>query len=311
MISIVIPAYKAAHTIAATLDSVRHQTFRDYEILITDDESKDGTLDICRQYASEHAEMRIATVSIPHAGVAAARNDALARASGEYVSFLDSDDRWMPDKLEQVAALIARDSQADLIYHDVMMIGRNGQRWRDSSGPPSSDPYRGLLLGNNFLATTSVTVRRSCVAVAGGFDCNPDFEICEDYELWVRLARAGAKFAYIPEVLAEIVRSDGSLSSNIARHMTNRLNVRRHCLKQALDDGILSSAEFRKHGYRVAAKCYAEMAVDQAQHGRLRDAIRAAASAVGTCFRIVASGDWEMIPQLMRAVLRRVRLKFY
>src|SRR5438094_1068663 len=111
MISIVIPAHKSAHTIAATLDSIRSQTFRDYEVLITDDESRDGTLEVCRRYASEHPEMRISAVSIPHSGVAAARNHALARASGEYVAFLDSDDRWMPQKLEQVAALIARDPQ--------------------------------------------------------------------------------------------------------------------------------------------------------------------------------------------------------
>jgi glycosyltransferase involved in cell wall biosynthesis len=306
MISIVIPAYKSAHTIAATLDSVRCQTFRDYEVLIADDESSDGTLDICRRYAREHPEMRISTVSIPHSGVAAARNHALARASGEYVSFLDSDDRWMPEKLEQVAALIGRDSQADLIYHDVMFMARDGRRWRDSSGPPPSDPYRRLLLGSNFLATTSVTVRRSCVATAGGFDCNPDFEICEDYELWLRLARAGAKFAYIPATLAEIVRMDGSLSSNVTRHMRNRLNVRRHCLKQARDEGILSPVEFKRHGYRVAARCYAAIAADQTRQWHLIGALRAAGAAAGACFRIVLGGDWEMVLQLARAALRRL-----
>ena len=199
-----------------------------------------------------------------------------------------------------------RDSQADLIYHDVMMIGRDGQRWREFSGPPPLDPYRGLLLGNNFLATTAVTIRRSCVASAGGFDCNPEFEICEDYELWLRLARAGAKFAYIPEVLAEIARSDGSLSSNVSRHNRNRLNVRRHCLQQACDEGILSPAEFKRHGYRVAAKCYAGIAVDQARQRHLIGAIRAAVTAAAACFQIVLRGDWEMIGQLARAVLRRL-----
>src|SRR5437763_15509472 len=122
MISIVIPAYNSAHTIVAMLDSVRSQTFRDYEVLITDDGSHDGTLEVCQQYASEHPEMRISTVSIPHSGVAAARNHAVARASGEYVAFLDSDDRWLPEKLEEVAALSARDRQASLIYHDAVMI---------------------------------------------------------------------------------------------------------------------------------------------------------------------------------------------
>jgi GT2 family glycosyltransferase len=187
-----------------------------------------------------------------------------------------------------------------------MFIAQDGRRWRDSSGPPPSDPYRRLLLGSNFLATTSVTVRRSCVATAGGFDCNPDFEICEDYELWLRLARAGAKFAYIPATLAEIVRMDGSLSSNVTRHMRNRLNVRRHCLKQARDEGILSPVEFKRHGYRVAARCYAAIAADQTRQWHLIGALRAAGAAAGACFRIVLGGDWEMVLQLARAALRRL-----
>jgi hypothetical protein len=64
----------------------------------------------------------------------------------------------------------------------------------------------------------------------------------------IRLARSGAKFAYIPAILAEIQRMDGSLSSNVTRHMRNRLNVRRYCLKRARDEGILSPSEFRRHG---------------------------------------------------------------
>ena len=168
-------------------------------------------------------------------------------------------------KLAQVAALIARDPQAGLIYHDALMIAQDGQRWerwQHSSGPPPPDPYRCLLLESNFLVTSAVTVRRSCLAIAGGFDCNPDFEICEDYELWLRLARTGAKFAYIPVTLAEIAKTktDGSLSSNITRHMRNQLHVRRHCLTQTLEDGILSPAEFKRHSYRVAARCYAKIA---------------------------------------------------
>jgi glycosyltransferase involved in cell wall biosynthesis len=311
MISIVIPVYESAHTIVATLDSVRGQTFRDYEVLVTDDESSDGTLDICRQYGRAHPEMRISTVSIPHSGAAAARNDALARASGEFVSFLDSDDRWMPQKLEQVVALIGRDSKADLIYHDVMIVARDGQRWRDSGGPPRSDPYRRLLLEPNFLATAAVTVRRSCVAISGGFDCNPDVEICEDYELWLRLARARAKFVHIPVILAEIMRRDGSLSSNVTRHRRNQLNVRRHYLKQARDDGILSLAEFKRHGDRVAARCYAAIAADQARHWHVSGALRAAAAAAGACFQLALGGDWEMIFQLGRAARRRLTRRLH
>ena len=307
MISIIIPAYQSAHTIRTTLESVRNQTFRDYELLITDDGSSDNTLEICRQYAREHSEMNISVSSIAHAGVAAARNHAIARASGEFVAFLDADDRWMPEKLERVATLISIDPQADLIYHDVMMITSSGQSWKEISGPPPPDAYRRLLLQNNFLATTSVMVRRSCLAATGGFDCNPNFEICEDYELWVRLARSGARFAYIPEILAEIARADGSLSSNTIRHMTNRLNVRRYCLQRAFDDGILSAPELKRHRNRIAAVCQAKIAVAQAKQRHLLPTIQAAAASAGAFVQIMLRGDWEMLDQSMREVLRHLK----
>jgi len=141
MISIIIPAFQSAQTIRTTLDSVRGQTFKDYEILIIDDGSSDDTLQICSQYAKERPEMRISVSSIPHAGVAAARNNAIARASGEFVAFLDADDRWTPEKLERVAALIGSNPQADLIYHDVTMITPSGRSWKEVSGPPPADPH--------------------------------------------------------------------------------------------------------------------------------------------------------------------------
>src|SRR5437660_4515485 len=95
------PACNSAHSIVATLDSIRSQTFQGYEVLIIDDESRDGSLEICQRYTREHPEMRISVASISHSGVAAARNHAVARASGEYVAFLDSADHCMPGKLEQ------------------------------------------------------------------------------------------------------------------------------------------------------------------------------------------------------------------
>ncbi len=301
MISIIIPAYQSAHTVRTTLESVRNQTFLDYEVMIADDGSTDNTLEICSQFAKEHPEMRISISSIPHAGVAAARNNAIARASGEFVAFLDADDRWMPEKLERVAALISSDPQADLIYHDAMMITPSGRSWKEVSGPPPADPYRYLLLENNFLATSAVTVRRSCISITGAFDCNPDFEICEDYELWVRLARAGAKFAYLPEVLAEIVRANGSLSSNIVRHMTNRLNVRGYCLQRAFNEGVLSATEWKRHRYRIAAKCHAKIAIAQLKQRHLGRFVRAAALTAGALFQIMIRGDWEMVRRLIHA----------
>lgn len=306
MISVIIPAYNSARTIAATLATVCGQTFGDYEVLITDDGSSDGTLEICRQYAREHPEMQISIASIPHSGVAAARNHSLARASGDYVSFLDSDDRWTPEKLERVTDLISRNSGADVIYHDVVVIAQDGRRSHHPSGPPPSDPYLRLLLDSNFLSTSAVTVRRSRIMIAGGFDCNPDFEICEDYELWLRLARSGARFAYIQATLGEIVKTKGSLSSNVTRHMRNRLHVRRHCLREALDAGTLSPSEFKRHSLCLVARCQAAIGENEARQGHLILAIRAAIAAAGACVRVILSRDWEMTRQLMHAASLRM-----
>ena len=98
LISVVVPAWRAEKTLAATLDSILSQTWRELEVLVVDDASPDGTLALAQSYAAK--EPRVRVIAQPeNGGVSKARNRGVREARGEWIAFLDSDDLWMPEKL--------------------------------------------------------------------------------------------------------------------------------------------------------------------------------------------------------------------
>ena len=103
MISVVIPAFDSEATIARAIESVLAQTYKDYEIIVVDDGSKDGTGDAVRAFGD-----KVNYIYQENAGVSVARNTALAAAKGEWIAFLDADDQWLPDKLEKQMQLLER-----------------------------------------------------------------------------------------------------------------------------------------------------------------------------------------------------------
>ena len=116
----------------------------------------------------------------------------------------------------------------------------------------------------------------------------------------------GAKFAYVPEVLAELIQTEGSLTSNITRHMRNRLHVRQHHLSKALHAGVLSTTEWKLHRRRLIARCQAIIAMDQARHRHPIAALQAAARVAAACISMAAGGDWETTRELALATRRQL-----
>lgn len=221
--SVVIPAYNAAPLIDDCLDSVGRQTWSDHEIIVVDDGSGDDTPARIEAWAARHPRSCLRLHRQANRGIGAARNVAVRAATGDFLAFLDADDAWTETKLERVAAVLAADPALDLVCHDEWLVdgGPDGRRLRH--GPYSR--YEDLLLRGNPVSTSATVVRRRAVVEGGAFSEDLRFNGAEDYELWLRLARAGCRFRYLHEVLGFYRVHDGGITAKAERHCQNMLNV--------------------------------------------------------------------------------------
>lgn len=183
LVSIITPAYRAAAFIEATIASVQAQTYASFEMLIVDDCSPDDTALIVQRAAESDSRIRLLRQS-RNAGPAAARNSALAQAHGRWIAFLDSDDLWLPRKLElQLPFHLARG--AKISCTDFRRISENGVRTGHLVAAPEWLDYRRLLC-NTGIPTSTVLVDRNLV---GPFTMKETR--CDDYACWLDLLRSG------------------------------------------------------------------------------------------------------------------------
>jgi glycosyltransferase involved in cell wall biosynthesis len=186
-VGVILPTYNRAGLVARAASSVLRQTFSDLELCIVDDGSTDGT----PQAVAAIGDSRVRYERIDHRGPAAARNHGMARASGEYVAFIDSDDEWLPEKLERQMAVFVR-------YGTALGLVYTAARWQsDVSGKPvgifpvrfkgPGSLFDQLLRGPSPIPFSSVLVRRECTERVGGFD--ESLASAEDREWLLRLAR--------------------------------------------------------------------------------------------------------------------------
>lgn len=217
-VSVVTPAYNCQATLEAAVASVRAQTMPDWEMLIVDDGSTDGTAALARRLAAEDARIK-PLLGAANAGPAAARNRGIEAAEGACVAFLDADDTWMPDKLErQLAAL--ESAGADVCYCGYGFMDENGRACRPPYRVPPVIDYKGMLVRNVFSCTT-VLIRRQALG-ARRFDGSFAHE---DYALWLRLMRDGCTAVGIPEPLA--MYRAGGRNQNKGHAVVNRWRVYR------------------------------------------------------------------------------------
>ncbi len=201
MFSIIIPLYNKAPYIEKAVESVLQQTYADFELIIIDDGSTDGSLDKVARFA----DSRLTRISQQNAGVSVARNNGVKQARFEYVAFLDADDWWEPDFLDEAAQLIHTHNDADLFGTNYYYV-KHGKPRVEPKGLP--DTFRSgyidyiALYGSWFcvlLNCSFVVVRKQAFEQAGGFKQNVRFG--EDFDLWIRLALT-SKVAYLNKPLA-------------------------------------------------------------------------------------------------------------
>jgi peptidoglycan/xylan/chitin deacetylase (PgdA/CDA1 family)/predicted TPR repeat methyltransferase len=197
LLSAVIAARNAAATLPATLASVEAQTLRDWEAIVVDDGSTDETASIVQQYSERDSRVRLLRRS--SGGVSAARNDGIAAAEGSWLLFLDADDTLFTTAFDAWRAGVEADPAVDVVCGAWVRVAPDGRAVTRQLWPISRDMFPVFARLSAF-AIHSAIVRRSAVLAAGGFD--PTYVTCEDWDLWQRLARAGARFAAIGEEVA-------------------------------------------------------------------------------------------------------------
>lgn len=205
-VSVIIPAWNAERYLAETIESALAQTRPPSEIIVVDDGSEDRTLEVAQRYAP-----RVRAIRKPNGGPASARNEAIRNSSGEYLAFLDSDDVWVADKLEEQVAYLDRHREVGLVYGQALIFTQQGvERVFGRRIGFTEDPSFRLLLYGDFIPNSTVVIRRGCAEAVGPLNERRDLIAVEDYEYWMRIARR-FPIAGISRPLAYYRLRDGNL----------------------------------------------------------------------------------------------------
>lgn len=196
-VSVIMPTYNRRDFICEAIQSVLTQRHQSLELIIVDDGSTDNT----KEYIEEsYSDTRIRYFYQENQGQSAARNFGLSIAKGDYICFLDSDNRWLPKKLAKSLELFDEISEIDVVYADTITIDEKGDIISEENMTRYSGIISDQLLKDNCVSINTLMAKRHCFEEMGGFD--ESLRVAEDYELWLRFSTK-YKFQYIPEFFAE------------------------------------------------------------------------------------------------------------
>ncbi len=217
-VSVVIPTYNRRLLLQEALNSVFQQTLTSFEVIVIDDGSTDDTI----PYLQNHYGARLRLFTQKNSGPAAARNYGVSQSRGKYIAFLDSDDSWLPRKLEVQVSFLEKHPEFRFCQSEEIWI-RHGLRVnpRNKHAKPSGDIFLSCLK-LCLISPSSVLLEKLFFEQLGGFDAS--YEVCEDYELWLR-ATLLSPFQTLPEAL--VVKRGGHEDQLSRRHWgMDRFRVR-------------------------------------------------------------------------------------
>lgn len=207
LISVIIPTYNAEKYILETINSVKSQTYQNWEMIIVDDCSKDNTVEIIKKEAKNDSRIKLIQLS-QNCGAAIARNTAIRNAKGKYIAFLDSDDLWYPEKLEKQVAFMQENDIA-FSFTSYRIINEDGTETDKIINVPKEINYKGLLK-NTIIGCLTVMLDVSKL----GLVQMPNIRTRQDTALWLSILKRGHKAYSIQEPLAKYRKVRGSISSN-------------------------------------------------------------------------------------------------
>ena len=210
LVSVVIPSYNRSQYIAETIESVLTQTYRNIEVIVIDDGSTDNTSEVVDRYLP-----RIKYVRQNNSERGASRNHGLRLANGDFISFLDSDDLWLPEKLAKDIEIFDKSPKAGIVYSDVVLIDASGKLIKLVKRHGYSGRVTEQLLVDNFVSIGAHLIRTTVVRDIGGFREERKLSGSEDWEMWVRLSKV-TDFAYHPNATTKIRTHDANTMGDVS-----------------------------------------------------------------------------------------------
>ncbi len=197
-VSVIIPTFNRSKSLVLTLRSILSQTVKPFEIIVSDD----GSTDDSKEKINRLGNPKIRWIDAKHTGLPAlVRNSGVKISRGDWVAFLDSDDRWEKNKLEEQLRIIGK-YNCNVVCTNASRITDNGRNYGSVSPFSGSIISLSDLLKTNFVITSSVLIRKDIVVGAGGFPEDGNLLVGEDYALWLRIA-AEADFYFINKPLVK------------------------------------------------------------------------------------------------------------
>ncbi len=244
-VSVIIPTFNRARKVCRAVRSVLNQTFSDYEIIVIDDASADDTGRRLEEFAGSiklitHGENR---------GVSASRNSGIIRSKGQYIAFLDSDDYWLPEKLETQIRFFRENPDALICQASEIWI-RKGRRVNPAKKhiKPSGDIFVSSLK-LCLVSPSAVMIKKPLLDEVGLFD--EEFPVCEDYDLWLRISHKYPVYLIQKDLLVK----EGGASDQLSASMKGMDRFRIRSMVKLLREGELGKDQKKALLKELDKKC--------------------------------------------------------
>lgn len=217
LVSVITPLFNAEDFIGETIESVQAQTYKNWEMLIVDDCSTDRSREVVYRYMQQDERIRLVVLENHFGGPARPRNVGMRNAKGDYIAFIDADDVWFKEKIENEVAFLDANKDVYLVYSR-FFINKNGKisnKVMPGNGSLKSGKiFNHLFLSHNFIACLTVMMRNGQDGDRYFFDEDPKLVAIEDFDLWLRISR-NRKISFIKKPLAVYRIHAGNISHKI------------------------------------------------------------------------------------------------
>ncbi len=245
MISVIIPTYNRADFVLEAIESVLNQTYQNFELIVVDDGSTDET----EEKVQKSFPNKLSFIKQPNQGVSSARNTGIQSSNGDWIAFLDSDDYWLPKKLDIQTMFLQKNQSALICQTEEIWIRKDKRVNQKKIHKKHSGLIFEYCLPLCIVSSSSVIIKRELLDRVGGFDTN--LPACEDYDLWLRIAKDHPIY-FIDEPL---IIKRGGRSDQLSHQYWGMDRFRVHALVNLLESNILNQAQKELTLLELEKKC--------------------------------------------------------